>query len=70
MGKKDDAIVPFFKDKHRFSDLFNGALFHGKQLISPDELEFTESVQTAILKDKHNKKHYVKRYTNLVGMRY
>lgn len=28
MGKKDDAIVPFFKDKERFSDLFNGALFH------------------------------------------
>ena len=66
MGKKDDAIVPFFKDKHRFSDLFNGALFHGKQLISPDELEFTESVQTAILKDKHNKKHYVKRYRDIV----
>lgn len=33
MGKKDDAIVPFFKDKERFSDLFNGALFHSRQLI-------------------------------------
>ena len=33
MGKKDDAIAPFFKYKERFSDLFNGALFHGRQLI-------------------------------------
>lgn len=48
MGKKDDAIVPFFKNKERFSDLFNGALFQGRQLIFPEELELKDSVQTAL----------------------
>ncbi len=66
MGKKDDAIVPFFKDKERFSDLFNGALFQGRQLILPEELELKDSVQTAILQDKRRKKHSVKRYRDIV----
>lgn len=65
MGKKNDAIVPFFKDKSRFSDLFNGALFNGEQLIKPEELELVDSVSTTVLRDKKRKKHNVSRYRDI-----
>jgi len=43
MGKKNDAIVPFLKDKVHFADLLNGSLFNGEQVIAPDELELLEA---------------------------
>lgn len=66
MGKKNDAIVPFLKDKVRFSDLINGTMFNGEQIISPDELELLNSESGIILKDKNNKNSAVKRYRDIV----
>ena len=66
MGKKNDAIVPFFKDKVHFADLINGALFGGEQFILPEELELKDSETGIILKDKNNKDIAVNRYRDII----
>ncbi len=66
MGKKDDAIVPFFKDKVHFADLFNGSLFDGEQLILPTELEIMDSVNTELINDKDKKTYSIKRFRDIV----
>jgi len=43
LGQKDLCQSDFFENKYRFSDLFNGALFHGEQIIKPEELEEADS---------------------------
>ena len=65
MGKKNDAIVPFFKDKSRFSDLFNGALFNGEQLIKPEELELVDGDTGVLLRDNQIKVHKVNRFRDI-----
>ena len=66
MGKKNDAIVPFFKDKVHFADLINGALFGGEQFILPEELELKDSETGIILKDKDNKNIAVNRHRDII----
>ena len=39
MGKYDDAMYRYLEDNDRFADLFNGALFHGEELLQGDMLE-------------------------------
>lgn len=39
MGKKDEYQFDYLDDDRRFADQVNGALFHGKQVVRPDELE-------------------------------
>lgn len=39
MGKSDRVLKKYFRDKKRFADLFNGALFAGEQVIRAEELE-------------------------------
>jgi len=39
MGKQDGYQSDFFEDKGRFADVFNGALFGGREVIRPEELE-------------------------------
>ncbi|MBE5946845.1 MAG: hypothetical protein E7259_07895 [Lachnospiraceae bacterium] len=65
MGKKNDAIVPFFKDKFRFSDLFNGAFFNGEQIIKPKDLELVPSDTGALLKDKSKKQLKINRFRDI-----
>ena len=52
--KPDLVLKEFWRDNQRFADLFNTALFGGKQVIDPDKLEETdkEFSNTIILK-KH-----------------
>jgi len=66
MGKKNDAIVPFLKDKVHFADLLNGSLFNGEQVIAPDELELLDSTSTSILQDKRRKKLAINRYRDII----
>ena len=44
MGQEDLYQIDFFEDKNRFSDAFNGALFHGKEVMKPEELDVRISV--------------------------
>lgn len=39
MGKKDDYGIDYLDDSKRFADQVNGALFKGRQVVKPEELE-------------------------------
>ena len=54
VGKKDDYQFSYLDDNRRFADQINGALFNGRQIVKPDELEPDES-QTVNPKGKKEK---------------
>lgn len=39
MGKGDTALSAWLADKTRFADLYNGSVFHGKQLVKAESLK-------------------------------
>lgn len=39
MGKKDEYQFDYLDDNRRFADQINGALFNGRQVVKPEELE-------------------------------
>ena len=39
MGRADEYQFDYLDDNRRFADQINGALFHGRQVVKPDELE-------------------------------
>ena len=39
MGAKDVKVREFLSNNERFADLFNFYLFHGKQVIKPNDLQ-------------------------------
>lgn len=39
MGRSDDYQFDYLDDNNRFADQVNGALFHGRQVVKPEELE-------------------------------
>ncbi len=39
MGKPDESYFNYLDDNRRFADQMNGALFQGKQVVKPEELE-------------------------------
>ncbi|MBD5494149.1 MAG: hypothetical protein HDR12_07185 [Lachnospiraceae bacterium] len=43
MGKKDDYQFDYLDDNRRFADQINGALFNGRQIVKPEELEPEET---------------------------
>lgn len=43
MGQKDLAQNEYFKDKRRFADVCNGALFQGREVIRPEKLHEKEA---------------------------
>lgn len=58
MGQQDLYQSDFYEDKSRFADVFNGALFGGKEIMKPGELEEEDSVMVSIRK-KHNLKKVI-----------
>ena len=54
VGKKDDYQFSYLDDNRRFADQINGALFNGRQIVKPDELEPDES-QTVNPEEKKRK---------------
>ncbi|MDE7282901.1 MAG: Rpn family recombination-promoting nuclease/putative transposase [Lachnospiraceae bacterium] len=48
MGKKDDYQFDYLDDNVRFADQINGALFNGKQVVKPEELEPEDSQNVSI----------------------
>ena len=51
MGKQDDYQSVYLDDDRRFADQINGALFGGRQIVKPEELE-REDPQTVNLEEK------------------
>ncbi|MCM1262645.1 MAG: hypothetical protein NC313_07970 [Butyrivibrio sp.] len=43
MGRKDNYQFEYLDDNARFADQINGALFKGKQVVKPEELEPDDS---------------------------
>lgn len=43
MGKKDEYQFDYLDDDRRFADQINGALFHGRQIVRPEDLEPEET---------------------------
>ncbi len=39
MGRADEYQFDYLDDNRRFADQVNGALFQGRQVVKPDELE-------------------------------
>ena len=48
--KPDTVLKDFWRDNERFADLFNAALFGGRQIILPEELEEADTDLSAVLK--------------------
>lgn len=52
MGKKDEYQFDYLDDNRRFADQINGALFNGRQIVKPEELESEESQTVALGKEE------------------
>ena len=57
IGRKDDYQSDFYEDELRFADVVNGVLFHGKEVVKPEELKEADSVIATIL--EQNRSHKV-----------
>ena len=51
-GKKDDYQFDYLDDNRRFADQINGALFSGKQVVKPEELETADTQTVSTVKEK------------------
>ena len=66
MGKGNVAVNQWLQDRDRFADLFNGTLFHGRQVIRPSELEPADRESDMILVDKDRREKDVQRYRDVI----
>ena len=51
MGTKDEYQFDYLDDNERFADQINGALFHGRQVVKPEELEPEEPQAVSLGKE-------------------
>ena len=58
MGKKDDYQYDYLDDYERFADQVNGALFGGRQVVKPDELEPADAMAVYLGKEAGTRKNY------------
>lgn len=49
--KKDTVLKEFFRNNERFADFFNTVVFHGKQVLKPDELEEKDTDVSSVIKN-------------------
>lgn len=66
MGKMNNAIVPLFKDKEHFADLFNGTIYDGRQVVKPWELEFLDGESNLFFRDKNKRNVNVHRFRDVI----
>ncbi len=57
MGKRDLDLKSYLSDKRRYADIYNGSMFHGGQLLKPEELDPGESGDGGL---QHAGAHHVK----------
>lgn len=67
MARTDEILKKLFKNKENFADLFNGTLFHGKQVIDAEKLTEinTETIHIKEPSSAENEVHITKRYRDL-----
>ena len=54
----DIFLKDFWRNNDRFADLFNASLFHGRQIIKPEELEEQDTEASFILEhNDHSESH-------------
>lgn len=53
--KPDVVLKDFWRENHRFADLFNGVCFHGKEILQPDSLEELDTEVSGIIQMKDYK---------------
>ena len=58
MGKKDDYQYDYLDNYVRFADQVNGALFGGRQVVKPDELEPTDAQAVYLGREAGARKSY------------
>ena len=58
MGTKDDYQYDYLDDYERFADQVNGALFGGRQIVKPDELEPADAMTVYLGKEANERKDY------------
>ncbi len=58
MGRSDDYQFDYLDDNNRFADQVNGALFHGRQVVKPDELESADMQAVYLGKEAGRRKNY------------
>nr|WP_308624337.1 Rpn family recombination-promoting nuclease/putative transposase [uncultured Eisenbergiella sp.] len=63
---KDLAVMKFLEKPEHFSDLFNGSLFQGKQVLRADRLENLSGKSALSFLDKEGNKVTVRRYRDAV----
>ena len=68
MAKPDVAVKNWLSNKNRFADFFNGIIFNGEQVVSPEELTQMDSETDFIAKDKSDKHKdkSVQRYRDII----
>ena len=66
MGKGNAAVREWMSNPVRFSDLYNGIVFQGKQVVLPEELELAEGETDILLEDKKQKVQEIHRYRDIV----
>jgi hypothetical protein len=50
--KPDTVVKRYWSNNEQFADLFNGVLFHGKQVIQPEELEDMDTENSTVLEHR------------------
>ena len=66
MGVQNNAVVPLFKNKNRFADLFNAVVFDGNQIVKAEKLAAVDSESDIILEDKNGNKKGRQRYRDVI----
>ena len=66
MGKGNAAVREWMSNPVRFSDLYNGIVFRGKQVVLPEELEPAEGETDILLEDNEQKVQEIHRYRDIV----
>ena len=54
----DIPLKDFWRNNDRFADLFNASLFHGRQIIKPEELEEQDTEASFILEHSNHSESY------------
>lgn len=58
MGKPDECYYDYLDDNYRFADQVNGALFQGRQVVIPDELEPADAQVVYLGKEAGTRSNY------------
>ena len=62
MGKKDTITKDYMNDPRIFADAFNYFIYHGKQVISPEDLYPLDTAEIALPYGVDGKIHPVQRF--------